>query len=554
MQNSRRELTGVLSALALLLLVSLYRRLSMRWLPGDAARPYIVYAVYLVLILGWGTSIRGRITQRNMRLFLLCEAGTMLFWLSVRFVQDAYLYRDVYLMRISGYYISVTAAAVPLLGFYAAFGLGRGDSYRFSGKWYLLLLPAAALILLTVTNERHHFVFRALESEPQPNLYFHPNTGLYILCGWALALIIARVVVMYKRNRPSRDISPLHRAAPFLEIALLLTFSIPYVHSSFWVSRELVEFSAGVIFIEAFSWEVFICIGLIPVNTQYEKVFDLSTVAMQILSDGGEAIARSRCAPEMGADTIGALRRSRTISAPEGKKLRLYPLRSGYLVWQTDVSGLNAVIEQLRKTAAELEQESAILGQELKLRSEETAVREQNRIYNKLTGEVGGQLRLLGSLLQKMDAAGDREALFREICLIGTYVKRRCNLRLIEQAGGGISMEDLTLSFGDMAACLADMGVGTGVKCGVGEDPEPGFALLSLDVFEFLLEYERFRPEYAAAEFGPGPSFSAEIRSRSAREGAMPGRELRGMCRQAVCTAVPGGYVVTLDREAGREC
>jgi transposase-like protein len=125
----------------------------------------------------------------------------------------------------------------------------------------------------------------------------------------------------------------------------------------------------------------------------------------------------------------------------------MYRLRSGCLIWQQDVSQLRSVIRQLQKTAAELEEEGALLSQELKLRSEEAAVTEQNRIYNQLTAEVGPQLSLLRQLLQKRDAAPDREALFEKICLLGTYVKRRCSLRLIEQSDGTVACEDLGAEF-----------------------------------------------------------------------------------------------------------
>jgi hypothetical protein len=64
-EGRRAEVRGVLGSLGILLLVSAYRQLSLRLLPGDAARPYIVCAVYLGLLLSWGISIRSRFTQRS---------------------------------------------------------------------------------------------------------------------------------------------------------------------------------------------------------------------------------------------------------------------------------------------------------------------------------------------------------------------------------------------------------------------------------------------------------------------------------------------------------
>jgi hypothetical protein len=70
-----------------------------------------------------------------MRAFIFCEAAVMLLWLTIRFVQEAFVFRDIYLVRILGYFICIPAVAIPLLGVYAAFGLGRGDDYRFSRKF-----------------------------------------------------------------------------------------------------------------------------------------------------------------------------------------------------------------------------------------------------------------------------------------------------------------------------------------------------------------------------------------------------------------------------------
>lgn len=557
MKQDRKELLSILAALALLSLVSLYRQLSLRFLPDDGARPFVVYAAYLFLLVFWMRSLHARITQRSMRIFLLSEGVVMLFWLTIRFAQDAFLYQNVAQMRFFGYFINVPAAAIPLLGLYAAFGLGRGDDYRFSGKWYLLSIPAAALIAMALTDEYHHFLCYVVPGEPQPNLYFHPYVGTYMIYLWVLVLVAARVAVIYRRNSTVRNKSALQKTAPFFEILLLLAFCTPYTVSSFWVSSELIEFSAGVFFIEAVSWELFICTGLIPVNTQYAEVFDRSTVAMQLLSDDGAAFVRSAAAPLVSAGTFALLRKNSVVSRPDGKELRLYPLKSGYLVWQRDVSQLRSVIDQLRKSSAELRQESDLLGQELRLKSEEAAVAEQNRIYNRLTGEVGQQLSLINSLVKKTGDSGDGDALFRRICLLGVYVKRRCNLRLIEQSDGAVPRDDILLSFRDLDDCLSEMGVSADVSWLSPSSPSPRFALLSLDMFEFLLEYERFALTGVSSVFAEDGSFSVSVVSDSARAGSVPARELAHMGRDGLsvsCEAAPGGYAAVLREGGGAPC
>lgn len=554
MQPNRGQIFWTISAFALLLLISLYRQLSLRFLPGDLVRPYAVYAVYLVLLLGWGVSIRSRFTQRSMRLFLLIEAFVMLLWLTVRFVQEALVAGDIGLVRALGYFIHIPAVAIPLLGLYAAFGLGRGDDYRFSRMWYLLVTPGAGLISLALTDERRHFLYRLVAGETQPNLYFHPGCGIYIIYGWGLALIALRTVVIFRRSRPAKKRSVLQKLSPFLEPLALLAFCAPYTASSFWVHRELIEFSAGVFFIEAVSWELFIYLGLIPVNTQYKIVFDRSTAAMQIVSDDGCLLVRSASAPALTAEQVAALLRRQTVTAANGQELQAYQIQNGCFIWQRDVAQLHAVIGQLRKTAAALRQESGLLAQELKLKSEKSAVDEQDRIYNRLTLEVGPQLRLLRQLLAKQDAVHDREALFREISLIGAYVKRRCSLRLIEQTDGVISSEDLEMSFRELTGRLAGMGTDICLRWSGAALPSAQFALLCFDVFEFLLEYQQFALLAAEIALREDAACSMFVRPAGSRALALPVQALSRMAGNGftiLCEGAPAGYTVLI-REGGK--
>lgn len=492
MVNQKIALKRILAALLLLFAVSVYRQLSLRFWPGDALRPYLVFAVYLVLCLHWGFSIHWRVTQRAMRVWLLAADALMLLWFAVRFVQEAFLYRHLYALRLTGYLITIPAVLIPLFGLYTALCLGRTEDYRLARGWYALLLPAALLIVMALTDRWHHFVFSVVPGEPQPNLYFHPYIGIYLIYLWISVLCVARVNVIYRRNRPQQRLSALHRVGPFLEMVCFLLFSIPYVASSYWVRFEIIEYSAGVCFLEAASWEMCICIGLIPVNTGYREVFERSTVAMQILDERGEVLVRSSRAQALPPEMFARLKAEKKLSLEGGTQLSLYPLSGALLVWQEDVSQLLATIATLQHSAGELEQEGALLREELRTKSEEARVKAQNEIYDSLTRETGQQLTLLRGILKKRDAGADRDRLFRQLFLIGTYIKRRCNLRLIEKETGRITAEDLRLSFADMMFCLTQMGTDARLCWQPEETPGPEFSLFLFDALELLLEQEHF--------------------------------------------------------------
>ena len=122
---------------------------------------------------------------------------------------------------------------------------------------------------MALTNDLHHFLYYIVPEEPQPNLYFHPYIGTYLIYLWGLWMIGHQVYVIYQRNGTTKS-DPLYRKLiPFYEPILLFLFSIPYAATAYVVRFELVEYSAGLIFILVLCWELYILTGLIPVNTQY---------------------------------------------------------------------------------------------------------------------------------------------------------------------------------------------------------------------------------------------------------------------------------------------
>ena len=223
MRADRKALGWCAAALGLLCLVSQYRQLSVRLWPADPVRPAVVCAAYLLLLLGWLWSIRLRFTQGSLRRFLYGEIAVMALWMAVRFLQDAWLVRwSLRLTRVSGYWIALPVLFIPLLGLFAAFGLGKGEDFRVRRGWYLLFLPAGLLFLLMVTNERHHLIFRVSAAD---DLHFHPGEGLWLVLLFPVALEVARVAVLCRTGRDlSRRTRSLRRYLP-LAMALLMPTS-----------------------------------------------------------------------------------------------------------------------------------------------------------------------------------------------------------------------------------------------------------------------------------------------------------------------------------------
>lgn len=489
MDERKKSIVRLFAAAALLFITSAYRQLSMRYLPEDFLRPYLVWVVYTLLLFGWQYTISMKITQKTMRIHLTLQNAINILYLTVRFVQDAFLYTNISWMRFTGYFINIAAVFIPLFGLYGAFYLGKAEDYRIDKKWYLLLIPACFLSVMALTNDLHHFFYYIVPNEPQPNLYFHPYIGTYMIHIWALSIIAYQVYVIYQRNGTAKSDPFYRKLAPFYEPILLFLFSIPYAATAYVVRFELVEYSAGLIFILVLCWELYILVGLIPVNTQYEDVFRRSTVAMQILSSDGERIAVSENAAEITPAMLEALKQNQHFSVTEDVIMHLHQIPGGCMIWQTDLSQINHAFRELQRLNAELEEEQDLLAQEIRIQSDEASIQARNDIYDSLSTEVAGQLASLTTLLSKESLSTDD---WNRICLIGTYIKRFCNLQLTYQEQKTIPMGDLAISLQDVAKCMKKLGIRTSLDFCPTSNLEPELILFIMKALEEILEEADF--------------------------------------------------------------
>ena len=528
MDERKKSIVRLFAAAVLLFAVSAYRQFSMQYWPEDFLRPYLVWVVYTLLLFGWQYTISMKITQKTMRIHLTLQNAINILYLTVRFVQDAFLYTNISWMRFTGYFINIAAVFIPLFGLYGAFYLGKAEDYRIDKKWYLLLIPACFLSVMALTNDLHHFLYYIVPEEPQPNLYFHPYIGTYLIYLWGVWMIGHQVYVIYQRNGTTKS-DPLYRKMiPFYEPILLFLFSIPYAATAYVVRFELVEYSAGLIFIIVLCWQLYILTGLIPVNTQYEEVFRRSTVAMQILSPDGERIAVSEKAAELTPVILESLKQNQHFSVTEDVIMHLHQIPDGYMVWQTDLSQIHQALRELQRLNAELEKEQDLLAQEIRIQSNEASVQARNDIYDSLSSEVAGQLALMEKILSKESLSSDD---WNRICLIGTYIKRFCNLQLTYQEQQTIPIGDLAISLQDMAKCMKNLEIRTSLDFCPTSNLEPALILLIMKTLEDILEEADFRLTSVAIQISDTVCF-----------------EITGTDHEFVSRSLEGGYSLQTEK------
>ena len=542
-----KQIRMIISALLLLIIVSAYRIWSLNYYPQDPFRTYILYACYVFLFLLWGVSIYNRVTQKFMRIWLYLEGSVMLLGLTLRFLQDTFWFRDILLMRISGLCIAATILPFLLLGMYASLGIGQNDQYFMDYKWFSFLIPVLVSTYMILTDERNHFVFFIDPAEQQPNLSFHPGIGFFVLFAIGYVMMILRVLIIYSRNRNIHGKGIMRIVIPFFEPIVMLLFTLDYFLFSLgivpWLEgKEILELYAKIYLVEVLTWEFYIFMGLVPVNMEYQSILENATVGMQILS-GSEKIL-SKSAVPVSAQTIKELQKSDFVTLGDGKELHMQALSDGTFLWYTDTSRLRKTIEDLENSVEQLSQQSTILEEELRARNNMAKTQAQNRIYDELTSEVSVQLQKMKELIHRQDSGyGDVETM-RKLCLLGTYVKRRCNLKLIQLGMGTIDPVDMRISLEDMIRAANNMNILASINWNPSDLLPSDFYLFVLDTLERVLEYEDFEPTEIHIETIPNGA-SLEIHRFEEYYSKPVYQDADGQYPQ-VMEELPDGYRITL--------
>ena len=542
-----KQIRMIISALLLLIIVSAYRIWSLNYYPQDPFRTYILYACYVFLFLLWGVSIYNRVTQKFMRIWLYLEGSVMLLGLTLRFLQDTFWFRNILLMRISGLCIAATILPFLLLGMYASLGIGQNDQYFMDYKWFSFLIPVLVSTYMILTDERNHFVFFIDPAEQQPNLSFHPGIGFFVLFAIGYVMMILRVLIIYSRNRNIHGKGIMRIVIPFFEPIVMLLFTLDYFLFSLgivpWLEgKEILELYAKIYLVEVLTWEFYIFMGLVPVNMEYRSILENATVGMQILS-GSEKIL-SKSAVPVSAQTIKELEKSDFVTLGDGKELHMQTLSDGTFLWYTDTSRLRKTIEDLENSVEQLSQQSTILEEELRARNNMAKTQAQNRIYDELTSEVFVQLQKMKELIHRQDSGDDDAETMRKLCLLGTYVKRRCNLKLILLGMGTIDPVDMRISLEDMVRAAGNMNILASINWNSSDLLPSDFYLFVLDTLERVLEYEDFELREIRIETIQNGA-SLEIRRFEEKNSKPAYQDVNGQYPQVMAER-PDGYRITL--------
>ncbi len=392
--------------------------------------------IHVLLLVVWCVSLHRRLMDLRIRRLLVGVGILLVLWITAKTVKYEFLISNTDpIGRYMWYCFYIPMIMVPLFGVFIVDFIGKPEGYR-SPKWMnVLYVPALMLLGCVLTNDLHQWVFRFYNGIENYDSDYSYGIPYFFAMAWFILLGLYFVVMLLKKSR-----------VPGSKKMQKLPLYIMLVATGFWIaySLRIVKVDLTVIdcLIIALLCESAIQTGLIPSNTNYQQIFNATTVPIQVVdgdfqphyvSSGALPVSE----PQLRQSAAGTVNLGDSL-------LSSAPINAGRVVWQDDVSQINELRRRLQDMQAQLCEENDLLQAEAEVKASRAKADEQNRLYDRIAAEVEPQLIKAEELIHRIEAdPRNTAALLPRLCVIGSYIKRRGNLLLLGEEDERIYANEL---------------------------------------------------------------------------------------------------------------
>ena len=429
--------------------------------------------LYCGLIIAWSLSIRRRVVQRSVRRLLTFASVLMVVLFCLRICRGSLLFGLPGLQRYAWYAYYIPLCLIPMTGFRAALRVSRDETGRPLPFSRTLWVAGAALSLLFLTNDLHGLAFRFAGGNS--NAYDY-GPAYYLLVVWALVMSLATLILLLRCCRISAVRRLWYVPAGVMAVGIVLLSAYFVCGGSPTISGvKLYQLHEAVCFLFIGTFESCIRIGLLPVNSGYELLFDHSHINAVIRSDEGRDIFVSQSYTP--------------VTEADGFRMQSAPIRGGSVSWADDLRDAAALNERLESVTQELEDENGLIREENAIRAERISYETKNRLYDRIAEALRPQAERMQTLFS---GAGEDEGIFRQKLLqaavLGAYIKRRGNLILNAEEHPRLSSSELGLAIRESFEYLALSDKTVELREEGGAMLPAALVLLAYELFETVLE------------------------------------------------------------------
>ena len=424
--------------------------------------------IFSGLIIGWGVSVAYRIVQKNIRICLVISAALMLLWMALRAIK----YNSPADINTYGRYLwysyYIAMVFLPLMMFFAMLNIGKPENTN--NRKYLLIIPAAVLVLLVMTNDFHQLAFVFEPDFHNWNKQYSYGPVYYVIVVWIFILVLSSIVLSINRCRISATRKKLWIPIVIILVAIIYTLWNNLNHG--YSGLRIYNVPEVFCFASIALWESLIQIGLVPSNTGYGDFFNASNLNTLIFDNEGNVKYRSKNATNVSKDVV--LQNGNSVVIDENIILKKHNIKliiiysvtkllvnfdhikyvlTAYTPEYTNGRELSEVKEQISEY-------NVILKSEAELKKRRAAVTEQNKLYDSITEFIRPQLCDLENILKNIENnRGDISVNYAGACVVNVYIKRISNLFIMAKSRKMLNAFELENSIRELAEYISVYGI-----------------------------------------------------------------------------------------------
>ena len=410
--------------------------------------------IFSGLIIGWGVSVAYRIVQKNIRICLVISAALMLLWMALRAIKynspaDVNTYG-----RYLWYSYYIAMVFLPLMMFFAMLNIGKPENTN--NRKYLLIIPAAVLVLLVMTNDFHQLAFVFEPDFHNWNKQYSYGPVYYVIVVWIFILVLSSIVLSINRCRISATRKKLWIPIVIILVAIIYTLWNNLNHG--YSGLRIYNVPEVFCFASIALWESLIQIGLVPSNTGYGDFFNASNLNTLIFDNEGNVKYRSKNATNVSKDVV--LQNGNSVVINKNIILKKHNIKGGKVVWTEDISAINRINRELSEVKEQISEYNVILKSEAELKKRRAAVTEQNKLYDSITEFIRPQLCDLENILKNIgNNRGDISVNYAGACVVNVYIKRISNLLIMAKSRKMLNAFELENSIRELAEYISVYGI-----------------------------------------------------------------------------------------------
>lgn len=410
--------------------------------------------IFSGLIIGWGVSVEYRIVQKNIRICLVISAVLMLLWMALRAIK----YNSPADINTYGRYLwysyYIAMVFLPLMMFFAMLNIGKPENTN--NRKYFLIIPAAVLVLLVMTNDFHQLAFVFEPDFHNWNKQYSYGPVYYVIAVWIFILVLSSIVLSINRCRISATRKKLWIPIVIILVAIIYTLWNNLNHG--YSGLRIYNVPEVFCFASIALWESLIQIGLVPSNTGYGDFFNASNLNTLIFDNDGNVKYRSKNATNVSKDVV--LQNGKSVVIDENIILKKHNIKGGKVVWTEDISAINRINRELSEVKEQISEYNVILKSEAELKKRRAAVSEQNKLYDSITEFIRPQLCDLENILKNIENNwGDISVSYAGACVVNVYIKRISNLLIMAKSRKMLNAFELENSIRELAEYISVYGI-----------------------------------------------------------------------------------------------